>query len=206
MKLRDYYREVVEINDSMKGGWAKTYYGIFSLIIQENNYTNVAEIGIGYGTHAKYILKTTNVKTLHLIDPMTYYENDGFASDVMKQEADISGNNFNEMYALIQEELSPWSHRTKFYRVPSLGVTNEMIPDESLDCIFLDGDHSYGAVYSDLQFWWKKLRSGGQLLGDDWWMQDVQRAVYDFANQNGLHFEFLEKEGEGYKIFQFKKV
>ncbi len=135
-----------------------------------------------------------------------HYENDGFASDVMKQEADISGNNFNEMYALIQEELSPWSHRTKFYRVPSLGVTNEMIPDESLDCIFLDGDHSYGAVYSDLQFWWKKLRSGGQLLGDDWWMQDVQRAVYDFANQNGLHFEFLEKEGEGYKIFQFKKV
>jgi SAM-dependent methyltransferase len=206
MKLRDYYREVVEINDSMKGGWAKTYYGIFSLIIQENTYTNVAEIGIGYGTHAKYILKTTNVKTLHLIDPMTYYENDGFASDVMKQEADISGNNFNEMYALIQEELSPWSHRTKFYRVPSLGVTNEMIADESLDCIFLDGDHSYGAVYSDLQFWWKKLRSGGQLLGDDWWMQDVQRAVYDFANQNGLHFEFLEKEGEGYKIFQFKKV
>jgi hypothetical protein len=206
MKLSEYYREVVDINDSLKGGWAKAYYGIFSQVIEENQYKNVAEVGIGYGTHAKFIMKSTTVEKLYLIDPMQFYENDGFASDIRAKEADISGNNFNELYQLIQMELSPWKDRLEFLRVPSLAVTDEMIPDGSLDCVFVDGDHSFRAVFADLQFWWKKIRPGGQMLGDDWWMDDVKRAVFTFANEERLAFDFLEKQGEDYKIFRFKKL
>jgi SAM-dependent methyltransferase len=206
MKLKDYYRNVVDINDSLKGGWAKNYYGIFSKVIEENNYKKAAEIGIGYGTHAKSIIKNTNLEKLYLIDPMRFYENDLFATDVISQEADIPGNNFNELYALIQEELLPWEDKLVFIRKPSLEVSVEDIPDESLDCIFIDGDHKYKAVLADLNFWWKKLRHGGQILGDDWWINDVQKAVIDFSLNIQVPFDLLNKPDETYKIYRFKKV
>jgi phospholipid N-methyltransferase len=115
MKLEDYYREVVDMNDSLKGGWGSIYYGIFSKVIEENNYKNIAEIGIGYGTHAKYILKNnTNINHLYLIDPMKYYPNDNFVSDILKNE---SNDHFNEMFQLINKELLQYKDKYTWFRV-----------------------------------------------------------------------------------------
>lgn len=57
--------------------------------------------------------------------------------------------------------------------------------DESLDAVYVDGDHSLQAVRSDLAAWWPKLRAGGVLIGDDyldgrWWGGDVIEAVAGF--------------------------
>ena len=205
MRLVDFYRETVDLNDSQKGGWAQHYYGVLSQVINENNYKRVAEVGIGYGTHAKHVLKTTQVDQLYLIDPMVFYPNDGFANDVMKHEPVVTGNNFNEFADLIRNELSTWQSRFTWFRQPSLSISNNQIADESLDCVFVDGDHSYGAVLADLSFWWTKVRTGGQLLGDDYWMPDVQRAVDQFARTNGLKYDFLYRSGSNYKIFRFYK-
>lgn len=206
MRLVDFYRQTVDMNDSQKGGWAQHYYGVLSQVINENNYKRVAEVGIGYGTHAKYVLKTTQVDQLYLIDPMVFYPNDGFADDIMKHEPVVTGNNFNEFADLIRNELSPWQSRFTWFRQPSLSITNNQIADKSLDCVFVDGDHSYGAVLADLSFWWTKVRTGGQLLGDDYWMPDVQRAVDQFARTNGLKYDFLYRPGSNYKIYRFKKA
>ena len=206
MRLVDFYRQTVDMNDSQKGGWAQHYYGVLSQVINENNYKRVAEVGIGYGTHAKYVLKTTQVDQLYLIDPMVFYPNDGFADDIMKHEPVVTGNNFNEFADLIRNELSPWQSRFTWFRQPSLSITNNQIADKSLDCVFVDGDHSYGAVLADLSFWWTKVRTGGQLLGDDYWMSDVQRAVDQFARTNGLKYDFLYRPGSNYKIYRFKKA
>ena len=205
MKLVDFYRQTVDLNDSQKGGWAQYYYGVLSQVINENGYKRVAEVGIGYGTHAKHVLKTTQVDQLYLVDPMVFYPNDGFADDVMKHEAVTPGNNFNEFADHIRSELSTWKSRFTWFRQPSLTITNDQIADRSLDCVFVDGDHSYAAVLADLTFWWKKVRPGGQLLGDDYWMPDVQRAVEQFARANRLTYDFLYRPGSTYKIFRFYK-
>ena len=205
MKLIDYYRELIDLNDSQKGGWAKFYYGVFSKIVEENNYKTIAEIGIGLGGHAKEILKNTTVDKLFLIDPMVFYPNDQFADDIMRQEPLVSGNNFNELYDLINHELSPWKERYTWFRKPSLSITNDEIPNESLDCIFVDGDHSYHAVINDLRFWWAKLKVGGKMLGDDYWMGDVKRAVHEFANEIHIEPVFYTRPDNDYKIFCFSK-
>jgi hypothetical protein len=204
--LVNYYRRTVDLNDSFKGGWATYYYGVFSKVINDNNYKKVAEVGIGYGTHAKYILKTTNVDKLYLIDPMQYYPNDAFADDIMRCIPESPKNNFNELYSLIQQELSPWKDRFTWFRTNSLDITNDQIADSELDCVFVDGDHSYEAVIQDLPFWWKKVRVGGRMLGDDYWMDSVARAVNQFARENNLVPEFLSIEGKDYKIFSFTKT
>jgi hypothetical protein len=205
MKLKDYYRNTVELNDSGKGGWSSIYYGVFEKVINDNNYKRVAEVGIGYGTHAKSILKKTNLDMLILVDPTKEYSNDGFSEDIMRQIPEIPGNNFNELYELIKNELSPWKDKYTWLRKESLTVTNDEVADSSLDCIFIDGDHSYNSVINDLNFWWKKVRTGGQILGDDYWMSDVSKAVNNFAISNGLSYDFLYKEGSDYKIYRFFK-
>ena len=67
-----------------EGGWAGLYHGVFNKAVKDNNFKKVAEVGIGYGFHAKYILDGTNVDKLYLVDPMKWYPNDAFATDVMK--------------------------------------------------------------------------------------------------------------------------
>jgi hypothetical protein len=206
MKLVDYYRQTVYKNDNfLDSVWSTYYYGVLSKVINENNYKIVAEVGIGYGTHAKHILKNTNIDRLYLIDPVKEYEHDYFSRDIMKCEANTAGNNFNELFELIQTELSPMKEKVTFLRKESIFVTNEEINNGSLDCAFIDANHEYKYVLEDLLFWWDKIKIGGQMLGDDYYMDDVAKAVQDFANKLGLTYDFLYKEGTDYKIFRFKK-
>jgi hypothetical protein len=206
MLLLDFYKNTVTTNDE-GGGWAGLYYGIFTKIIADNNYTTVAEVGIGYGTHAKYILKNNpTIQRLYLIDPMVQYSNDGFSDDIMKQEALVTGNNFNELYDLIKQELLPFENRYTWFRTPSLTITNSQISDGELDAVFVDGDHSYMAVCADLEFWWKKVRVGGQMLGDDYWMSDVSQAVNEFSVKYNVPYNFLTLPNNNYKIYQFYKT
>lgn len=203
-KLADFYRKIVDMNDSYSGGWSQYYHGVVTRVIRENNYKRVAEIGVAYGTHAKEILRSTDIDQLYLIDSMIEHSG-AFSDDIMSKEPIIKGNQFNELFDLVNKELSPWLSRFTFFRAHSLSITNEQIPDESLDCIFVDADHSYSAVLADLTFWWKKLRIGGQLLGDDFWIDDVRRAVDTFSSTHNVTYDFLSREGTSYKIYRFHK-
>ena len=108
MNIGEFYNKTVKMNEELTGGWATLYYGIFSNIINENNYKIVAEVGIGYGTHSKQILKNTNIDMLYIIDPMQFYLNDGFATDILKCNS-ITGNHFNDMYDLINKYLNEYN-------------------------------------------------------------------------------------------------
>jgi predicted O-methyltransferase YrrM len=59
------------------------------------------------------------------------------------------------------------------------------IADDSLDLVFLDGDHSYSSVRADIDAWLPKVRKGGVLSGHDYnntakygdYFKGVDRAV-----------------------------
>ena len=60
--------------------------------------------------------------------------------------------------------------------------------DGSLDFVFIDGNHLYEAVCSDIAAWWPKLRSGGLLTGHDYAINrdasgewGVRKAVDEFS-------------------------
>ena len=65
MKLRDYYNEIVHLNDTETGGWAPAYYGVFSKVINENNYNCLLrwknDNGIR-GTAWQFSLKSSNIE------------------------------------------------------------------------------------------------------------------------------------------------
>ena len=201
--VSDYYTSTVLLNEEGRGGWATLYYGIFSDVINKNQYKNIAEVGIGYGTHAKQILQNTSIDKLYLIDPMKYYLNDSFADSIMNCVPNISNNQFNEFYDCIIKYLSDYKDKIVWFRKESTSITHDDIPDYSLDCVFIDGNHEYQYVLNDLLFWSKKVRRGGQILGDDYWMPDVTRAVHDFEKISNKTVDFLTLPNHDYKIFRF---
>jgi predicted O-methyltransferase YrrM len=60
----------------------------------------------------------------------------------------------------------------------------------SLDFIFIDADHGYDAVLSDIKNWGPKIRKGGFIMGHDIDWPPVQKAVtkalkqYQFGPDN----------------------
>jgi len=49
----------------------------------------------------------------------------------------------------------------------------------SVDAIYIDAGHDYNSVRMDLSNWPTVLRSGGYLLGDDWFHKPIKKAAYD---------------------------
>lgn len=201
--MDEYYNKLVKIWDD-GGGWGGIYYGVFSKIINQNKLKVCAEVGIGYGFHAKEILENTDVEKLYLIDPSVPYRNDAFSDDV------CNNGGFEDLIRNIKDYLEPYKNRYIWFRTPSLEITSDQIEDESLDAVFLDADHSYENVIKDLPFWWKKLKKGGFLLGDDYMSchPGCKKAVDDFTKKNNLKIEFLSKENStmpGYPIYKFVK-
>ena len=66
-------------------------------------------------------------------------------------------------------------------------IAASFFPDESLDFVFIDADHSYEGVKSDVTAWLPKVRNGGLLGGHDYANdndpcgQEVKRAVDEFG-------------------------
>lgn len=70
----------------------------------------------------------------------------------------------------------------------------DMFEDGSIDFIFIDGNHSYEYVLEDLELYYPKVKNGGVITGDDYFMHEgdyegkkmVQEAVNDFAEKHSL--------------------
>ena len=73
------------------------------------------------------------------------------------------------------------------------GEAAQAVPDESLSFVFIDSDHTFGAVYRDLKLWVPKVRPGGVVGGHDWYETrkrfewfEVPQAVRAFRAEQGI--------------------
>ncbi|HXU05426.1 MAG TPA: class I SAM-dependent methyltransferase [Polyangia bacterium] len=65
---------------------------------------------------------------------------------------------------------------------------------DTVDFLYIDGDHSYDGVLLDLQSWWPRLTSGALLCGDDYddpISPGVALAWKDFAATVGLSLQLF---------------
>ena len=78
-----------------------------------------------------------------------------------------------------------------------------LFSNEYFDFIYIDGDHDYEAVRSDLEVWYPKLKKFGVMCGDDFGHPSgfgVIQAVTEFAFRNKV----IVQHGDGQ--FWFTKV
>ena len=130
------------------------------------------EIGTAEGITTEYLLSSISDLKLYGIDPYTDY------IDWDDRQPDQIGN--KEQF-LAKTEM--YSDRFIHIKKSSNDVV-DMFEDESVDFIFIDGDHSYNQVLKDCINYWPKVKIGGILIGHDFSkIEDVNKAVNDFAGQ-----------------------
>jgi predicted O-methyltransferase YrrM len=67
------------------------------------------------------------------------------------------------------------------------------------DLIYIDASHDYRSVLTDIEIYWKLLRNGGVLIGDDFeepWY-GVIRAVLEFTEKLGVPLQLSKAQASG---------
>jgi len=75
----------------------------------------------------------------------------------------------------------------------------DQVPDESVGMVYVDGDHMYKGVKSDIYTWMPKLVKSGIMAFHDYWnpTYGVQHAAKEYADANGIAINMIM---EGNKI------
>lgn len=109
-------------------------------------------------------------------------------------------------YKRVMEDMRPYGDKAHIIRKTSLKASLE-IQDESLDFVYIDGDHRYDAVMLDIILWSRKVRDGGIVSGHDYRHPrkyrnlGVSRAVNNYVREHEIDL----KLGEGRNWYWEKK-
>jgi len=172
--------------------WA-CHYPIVTDVIRVHGGRVGCEIGSAFGTQSEHILANTNVELLYSIDPYIPYDNGVFPKQATQKRMDV-------LAQIVEARLKQFEKRSQLIRKTSIDASQDF-PDNSLDFVYIDGDHSYKAVSTDLQAWWPKIRPGGILIGDDYNHKShpgTKKAVDEFIRNNQL--KLVTKKGCKYIV------
>lgn len=140
----------------------------------------ICECGVAEGLFAKQIMDW-GTQILYLVDR---WETSGLTGDsAFAQE--WHDDNLQQ----VQSRMEVYNNRPEKYVILQ-GTTSEMaqyIPDNSLSMVYIDADHSYDGVKSDIENYYQKVISGGVLAFHDYMnVEDygVNRAVNEFCTNN----------------------
>lgn len=115
-----------------------------------------AEIGVAEGHYSLALCESIPGLELYCVDLWdTYYRGTAKLKDKAAQD---------EALELAHDKLDPYN--VEFIRKPSMDAVREFA-DGVLDFVYIDGDHSFDYVMSDLIFWSRIVRSGGIVAGHD---------------------------------------
>lgn len=129
------------------------------------------EVGVCLGvTSELYAKSLPNLKKLYSVDSYeSFIDWNGFVLSDNRQNL-IKENAYGRLKDFHNVELV-------YTRSKEFSMT---LDDNSLDFIFIDGDHSYNGVLSDLQLFLPKMKSGGLFAGHDVYLKGVQDALRTF--------------------------
>ena len=150
----------------------------------------VAEIGVWQGNFSRIIYDYCNPKELVLIDPWIFYHQIRGCAPQVKGKEPISQTFFDESYEITKSKFINDSN-VKIHKMSSIEAS-KLFKDNYFDYIYIDAEHSYKAVYCDLNTWFPKLKKNGYLFGDDYYWREedhtfsLQNAYQDFIKENGI--------------------
>lgn len=124
------------------------------------------EIGVERGLYAECILSKSKLQKLYLCDLDNY-------NDIANVEDHIHEQNLVDTIV----RLHPFRDRTEILRMLSQDATNNFLND-SLDFVYIDGNHAYKYVLKDIKNWYPKIRKGGIIAGHDFLDGNIQQGEF----------------------------
>tara|TARA_B100000963_G_scaffold347773_1_gene354501 strand:+ start:2156 stop:2731 length:576 start_codon:yes stop_codon:yes gene_type:complete len=149
------------------------------------------EIGVWKGEFSQLIIKKNNPSKLYLIDPWKDFGEGYFDKKHIKYRQENQDQRFN----LVNEKLK--SNILK-KQVEILKMTSEealsKLENIKFDFIYVDGNHQYKFVKYDIENYFKLLNDSGYLVGDDYRIDSVKKAVDDFLQNNKTKNFFVKND------------
>jgi hypothetical protein len=132
------------------------------------------EVGVLKGEFSKHLLSNWNCKKLHLVDCWENHPTD----------YDENFHNHDNNYICMKNNLQEFDHRIEICK----GFSDQVVqrfPDECFDFIYIDANHSYEGCKKDMDCYWRTLKTGGIMMGDDYHLQDIEDLSF---NGNKVRF------------------
>ena len=149
----------------------------------------IAELGVFIGDFSKTILEVCEPKLFFMVDTFPY---------APVYSGDKDGKNRIDVPDLsIYFEILKERYKDKKNVTIVRGTTDvfsHLAIDCEIDAIYLDSDHSYDQVLSDLYNYYSIMRSGGFILGHDYDQSGVKAAVDLFCSEKGLRIKYLTRD------------
>lgn len=138
-----------------------------------------AEIGVSQGYFSEAMFKS--IPNLHLfcIDIWEPYTGNPWSGSRQRND---------RHFKIAKEKLSKYN-ATIIRRMSTDAVKD--FTDNSLDFVYIDGNHSFDYVIQDLIEWTKKVKKGGIVSGDDYYpfhKAGVIEAVDAYTKAHGIKF------------------
>jgi len=170
-------------------------------------HSSCAEVGVWKGEVSKAFAKR-RPQTLYLIDPWEYqaveFPNRWFSGKIAKSQHDM-----DVIFQKINKTYAHLPHVTIIREKSAVAL--QSLKEDSLDFLYIDGNHEYAPVLADLRNARRVVKPGGIIAGDDYhWTNDtnvpcVKEAVAYFSKETGLkptihvvggvQFSFVNKKG-----------
>jgi hypothetical protein len=149
----------------------------------------VVEIGVWRGDYSLQIINSLQPKQFYGVDPYKLYP--GMVSAPGPEYS--NQNNLDILAEQVKNKLA--NHNAVLHRMTSV-ESAELFKDNTVDFIYIDGDHTYEGVTQDLYAWWPKIKKGGVFSGDDYttgttgkgFAFGVIQAVEEFAKKHKYEY------------------
>ena len=158
--------------------------GLLAELFKEAGFTTGAEIGVRKGKFTRHLCKANPDLHMLCVDPWMPY---GKFYSAERQE---------RIYNTCLKTLE--GYNVTIIRKASMDAVND-IPLESLDFVYIDGDHTFDHVMEDIIHWSQRVRSGGIIACHDFHYGsnvDVVEAVKAYTRAHHIDPWYVTKEAQ----------
>lgn len=137
------------------------------------------EVGTDHGKYAEQLLVGIPGLTLYCVDPWSPYVEGEISHDAVEME---------HIYEEAKRRVTPYNGQ--LVRKTSMEAVRTF-DNDTLDFVFIDGNHSYDYVLEDITEWYEKVKPGGIIYGHDYKVDPVNdygviEAVEKFTMDNHI--------------------
>lgn len=144
-------------------------------LIHQHGWMYGAELGLMRGRTYDYLLKTCpSLVTLIGVDVFKHLS-------TAPGEQPYRDVDHEENFRTVQAIADKYGHHRAMLKVMTTTEAADTVPDDVLDFVFIDADHSYEGVQEDIRKWHPKVRAGGAVIGHDYapYWRGLVRAVHE---------------------------
>lgn len=150
---------------------------------------HIAEVGVFDGHYAEILCQKNPQAKIYAIDCWQVYS--GYRDHKWQK-------NMNKAEVAARQKLA--SHKCRIIKKFSMDAVKDF-NNETLDAVFIDGNHEYKYVKEDIEIWTPKVKIGGIVSGHDYYKTKsgnigVIKAVDEYVKEHGYELKLTDWDRE----------